>query len=98
MLFSYHAHMYDFIRPSFSTLVALDIHPDSDKLDLLLLRPLGGTLREFAYRVNGFDPAVLETIPVVFPHLTGLELVLKKPTGVNVQWEVCILPFLFLFT
>jgi hypothetical protein len=71
--------MYDLIRPSFSTLVELEIDPGSVTFDLLPLRPVGRTLRKFVYKVDGFDPDILDIIPDVFPHLTTLHLMLKIP-------------------
>ena len=94
---SHYAHVYDLIRPSFSTLVELEIYPDSVQfgsmaIDLLPLRPAGGTLRKFVYKA-GFDPEMLDTIPDVFPHLTTLELTVRNTTQ-DFQWKVCIQLFL----
>ena len=92
---SHHAHIYDLIRPSFSTLVELEIYPGSVKFDLLPLRPVSRTLRKFAYKVDGFDPDVLDTIPDVFPHLTTLKLVVWNST--QFQWMVRIQHTFFFF-
>jgi hypothetical protein len=92
---SHHANIYDLIRPSFSTLVELEIYPGSITFDLLPLRPLGETLRGFSYKVEGFDPNILDTIPDLFPHLTELLLMVQNTTQ-DVQWKVWIQLFLVL--
>ena len=79
--------MYDLIRPSFSTLVQLELYPISKPFDLRPLIPVGQTLREFIYKVDEFDPNVLDVIPEVFPHLTGLILVIQKSTEES-RWKV----------
>jgi len=89
VVISYHAHVYDFIQPSFSTLVELQIYPDSVMFDLLPLKPVGRTLRKFVYSMNGFDPDILDTIPDVFPHLTTLGLVVRNITQ-DSRWKVRI--------
>ena len=96
---SHYAHIYDIIRPSFSTLVELEIYPgpvvlDPVILDLLPLRPVGRTLRKFVYRVDGFDPDILDTIPDVFPHLTTLELMVRSSIP-EFRWKVRIQVSLF---
>ena len=98
---SHHSHIYDLIRPSFSTLVELEIYPgpvvlDPVILDLLPLRPVGRTLRKFVYRLDGFDPDILDTIPDVFPHLTTLELMVRSSPP-ELQWKVCIQVFVCVF-
>ena len=81
--------MYDLIRPSFSTLVELEIYPHSGKLDLLPLKPVGRTLRKFVYKVDAFDSDILDTIPDLFPHVTTLQLIVRNTTQ-DSQWKVCI--------
>ena len=84
---SNNAHVYDLIRPSFSTLVELEIYPGSVVVDLLPLRPVGSTLRKFVYGGNGFDPDILDTISDVFPHLTTLELTVWNRSR-DFRWKV----------
>jgi hypothetical protein len=92
---SYHAQLCDFIRPSFSTLIELEIYSECDSVmfDLLPLRPVGRTLRKFAYRVDSFSPDILDTIPDIFPHLTTLHLMFRNRTE-DFRWRVCLQLFL----
>ena len=83
--------MVDFVQPSFSTLVVLEIHSDTFD-DLLPLRPVGGTLRKFNYRgkfVRHISAgSFLDAIPDVFPHLTTLSFDVTGDTP-YVRWKVC---------
>ena len=93
LLLSHHTSLYDLILPSFSTLVELRIRfPEasvSRQLNLLPLKPIGGTLQKFFYKAHTFDPNLLDTIPAVFPHLTTLELMFwETPQDADSLWKV----------
>jgi hypothetical protein len=47
-------------------------------MDLLPLRPVGGTLRLFTYKMDDFNLDILDTIPDVFPYLTALRLIVRR--------------------
>ncbi|KAF9479390.1 hypothetical protein BDN70DRAFT_932634 [Pholiota conissans] len=72
------AHLYELLRPSLATLVELRIDVDPQyllpDLDLQLLAPAGGSLRIFEYSLQHRDESILDTIPVIFPHLTKLTI------------------------
>lgn len=88
------AHLYEFIRPSLTTLVELNLdytpedqYPD---FDLQLLRPAGHTLRVFDYTLQSNDESILHTIPEIFPHLTKLSIVWENLfTDHSILWKVC---------
>jgi len=87
------AHLYEFIRPSLTTLVDLKIEytpaeqvPD---LDLRLLRSAGHTLRVFEYTLQRNDESILHTIPEIFPHLTKLTILWENSfTEQSILWKV----------
>jgi len=87
------AHLYELIRPSLTTLVVLTVDnmPESDGLsvsDLHLLKPTANTLRTFECTLQSADESILDTIPAILPHLTGLSIIwddyLKKH---SVLWK-----------
>ncbi len=87
------AHLYEFVRPSLTTLVELKIeympeeqYPD---FDLRLLKSAGHTLRVFEYHLQSNDESILHTIPEIFPHLTKLTIVWENLfTDHSILWKV----------
>jgi len=69
------AHLYELIRPTLTTLVELKIeHWLYDDFDLQILKPCTNTLRTFEYTLQTDDESILDTIPVLLPHLTKLSI------------------------
>ena len=72
------AHLYEFIRPTLTTLVELEIVFENDQfigdLDLQLLKPAANTLRTFKYTLQSPDESVFDSIAAIFPHLSRLSI------------------------
>ena len=87
------AHLYEFIRPSLTTLVDLKIEytpeEQSPDFDLRLLKSAGHTLRVFEYTLQSNDESILHTIPEIFPYLTKLTIVWENLfTDHSILWKV----------
>ena len=88
------AHLYEFIRPTLTTLVELRIFNEPGSLlpdlDLQLLKPAAHTLRTFEYTLQSNDESVLDTIPVIFPNLTKLSINWENTFTIHsVLWKAC---------
>ena len=88
------AHLYEFIRPTLTTLVELEILFENDELigdlDLQLLKPAANTLRTFKYALRSSDESVFDTIPAIFPHLSKLSLSWENlDTIYCIPWKAC---------
>ena len=88
------AHLYEFIRPTLTTLVKLKIYNEPEvfggDFDLQLLKPTANTLRTFEYALQSADESILDTIPAVLPHLTKLSIIWDNLFMMHsILWKAC---------
>ena len=88
-------HLYEFIRPTLTTLVELRIDGLIAYLDLQLLKPAADTLRTFEYTVQRVDESILDTIPTILPHLSKLSIRWENYPKHSVLWKVCTIFFYY---
>ena len=95
------AHLYEFIRPTPTTLVELRIEIATaygciGDLNLQLLKPAADTLRTFEYTLQSADESILDTIPVILPHLSKLSIRwVNYYAQHSVLWKACTIYFYF---
>ena len=92
------AHLYEFIRPSLTTLVEFRIELRY-VFDLQLLKPTADTLRTFEYTLYSphpcADESILDTISSILPHLTKLSIKWNNvQTEQSILWKACTFFFL----
>ena len=91
------AHLYEFIRPTLTTLVELKM--DNGLLgdfDLQLLKPAADTLRTFKYTLLSADENILYTIPAILPRLIKLSIKWENTYTVtkhSILWKACTIFF-----
>ena len=66
-------HLYEFIQPTLTTLVELEVVYEKKlmDLDLQLLKLAADTLRTFKYTLRSTDESVFDTIPTILPVFKG---------------------------
>ena len=93
-------HLYEFIRPTLTTLVELSIEIAAvdrfiGDLDLQLLKPAADTLRTFKYTLQSADESILDTIPAILPHLSKLSIRWDNYPKHSILWKACTFFFYF---
>ena len=95
------ARLYEFIRPTLTTLVELRIGDGNhswDKycgdFDVQQLKPAANTLRTFRCTLQSCNESILDTIPAILPQLTNLSIIWDIPLRAGnrfttIFWKAC---------